>query len=60
MYYYQSDWETVVLMNAENYEFFCTFGPLVTKEKVAAACEHLLHWIKTHESTYFIMNSPVY
>jgi len=60
MYYYQSDWETVVLVSAENYEFFCTFGPLVTKEKVVAACEHLLHWIKTHESTYFILNSPVY
>lgn len=56
IYYQVTDTATVLAwVKPGEFDMYCVFTPLVSKEAAVTACNRALRWIKKEEQTLFVM-----
>ncbi|RUS16632.1 hypothetical protein BC937DRAFT_90978 [Endogone sp. FLAS-F59071] len=60
LYYFNSENESMLGWITSSFELYVTFSPLISKSNIITSSNHLLRWIKKHEESLFVINSPVF
>jgi len=60
VYYQISKRESILAWATGAFELYATFGPMVPKSAAIKSCNQVLRWIRSEESSLFILNTPVW